>query len=320
MTTSSPQVQQEQRAWRQAAGGTVIVAGAVCLFMVTMLVLSVGEERRQTPLNAPEIAALKQELVERPNDEALKERIRQVDLRLRSSYFAKRGMLKRGAWLLVAAGAALAIALKSYGTLAAQPPVLTGERPDTWQQKKLARMGVAASGAILIAASGAWVVVARPELPEAKVAEAVAPPVECGGTWEGLAEFQGVWRGWGGAVGRCCRGVGMGPAGKGIAWKTAGAAAGEWLAGCVWRDGVRDGIGWQGPGGLCVRCRDGADEVARECSSWNIESGRGIRGYGVRRFDAGDGWGSGLCDLCLGGSGGVRLLGEAAVEQEPGNA
>src|SRR5512146_1647600 len=106
MTVRLPQAEpKEQAAWRRAAGGTAIVAVVVCLFMVTMLVLTVVEERRQTPLNSPQIAAMKQELLDRPNDELLKDRLRQADQRLRVTYFASQQRTKRGAWLLVVAGA-----------------------------------------------------------------------------------------------------------------------------------------------------------------------------------------------------------------------
>lgn len=219
MTVRLVQAQTQQVAWRQAAGGTAIVAAAVCLFMVTMLVLTITQERRQTPLNSPQIAAMKQDLVDRSNDEALKERIRQTDQRLRATYFASQRQTKRGAWLLVAAGAALAMALKSYSTLAAAPPKLTGERPDTWQEKKLARLGVAVSAVIIVGSAGAWAMLSRPELPEIKEAGPALPPA-------GPEQLAKAWPSFRGFAGDGVVSAGSmpqawdGEAGKGVVWKS----------------------------------------------------------------------------------------------------
>ncbi len=219
MTIHLAQAKTQQVAWRQAAGGTAMVAAAVCLFMVTMLVLTIAEERRQTPLNSPQIAAMKQELVDRSNDEALKERIRQTDQKLRATYFASQKQVKRGAWLLVAAGAALALALKSYSTLAAEPPKLTGERPDTWQEKKLARLGVAVSAAVIVGSAGAWAVLSRPELPEVKEAGPVLPPAGPELLAKGWPSFRG-FPGDGVVAAGSMPQAWDGAAGKGIAWKS----------------------------------------------------------------------------------------------------
>lgn len=208
----------QQSAWRQAAGGTALVAAAVCLFMIAMLVLTVIEERRQMPLNSPQIAAMKLELQDRPNDEALKERLRHADQRLRVTYFASQRRTQSGGWLLVAAGAALALALKSYATLSAEPPQLAGTRPDTWQEKRMARLGVAISAGVILGVSATWAVVSRPTLPEVTAAGPALPPAAP----EQLAKAWPSFRGFGGdgvVTGTLPQGW-DGPAGKGVAWKS----------------------------------------------------------------------------------------------------
>ena len=219
MSIHLTQAQTQQTAWRQAAGGTAIVAAAVCLFMVTMLVLTITEERRQMPLNSPQIAAMKLELADRPNDEALKQRLRQIDQKLRATYFTSQKQTKSGAWLLVAAGAALALSLKSYWTLSAEPPKLVVQRPDTWQEKKLARLGVALSAAVIVASSGAWAMLWRPELPEVRAAEPAlppAPPEQLAKAWPSFRGFAGD-----GVMTTASMPAAWDVAtGKGIAWKS----------------------------------------------------------------------------------------------------
>jgi len=139
-----------RREYARAARWTAIIAAGTCALVVALLIHQLAMERRMTPLNSPEMAMLKAQLQERPNDEELKAMLRQRDLELRTAFFAITERSARGTWLLVAAAAALALALKSYGALTREPHVPGQQRVDTHTEQRLARVGVGVSAAMLL--------------------------------------------------------------------------------------------------------------------------------------------------------------------------
>lgn len=204
---------------RRAAGITALVAGAVCLFIITTMIMAVQQDRRLTPLNSPEIARLKTDLAERPNDDALKELIRRRDHALRTGFFSRQEAIRSGGWLLVAAGAALVIALKSYGTLSKHPTLPDGGRVDMIRENLLARWGVAVSGLVVVGVCGAWMITARPQLPvEQALESAAAPAADADALSKNWVSFRGL-RGDGVVQGSIPE-TWDGKTGQNILWKT----------------------------------------------------------------------------------------------------
>ena len=210
-----------QAAWRSAAGWSAVMAAGVCLFVIAMLTLAIRDDRRLAPLNAPQITQLKTELLDRPNDQALKQVLRQRDQELRRGFFDRLALMRHGGWLMVGAGAALVLALKSYGKFADRPAEIPPERADIVAENRAARWGVCASGAIVIGVMGSWAFLQRPTLPSAAVAVAepmfpIATAQELGKNWisfrgnngDGVVRDGTVPESW------------DGPAGKGILWKS----------------------------------------------------------------------------------------------------
>lgn len=203
-----------------AARGTALVAAGVCLFVIALLVLTLRQDRALSPIISPELATLKEQLTERPNDAQLKSHIRDRDRDLRRDYFARQQFLARGGWLLIAAGGALVLSLKSLSTLTSQPTLPAPERTDTYRQAQLARLGVAASGVILLGVCGALALSVRPNLPEPPQEAAAALPLPS------AAQLEANWVNFRGPSG--CGLVGGtipeswdGPASKNILWKSA---------------------------------------------------------------------------------------------------
>jgi outer membrane protein assembly factor BamB len=87
---------------RVAAVWSARIAGVFVL--VLAVVMAVNHWRIDAPqlLNPPSILEAREELIARPNDEPLKEKIRTLDESLRHSYFAHLRMNAAGAWLLLA--------------------------------------------------------------------------------------------------------------------------------------------------------------------------------------------------------------------------
>ena len=87
----------QPRPWRPIAA----VAG-VFAFIVLAFALSENlEPRPEDPFEAVELRQLKAELAESPKDDALKQRIRQMDRDLREHFFDRRDANKTGAYLLL---------------------------------------------------------------------------------------------------------------------------------------------------------------------------------------------------------------------------
>ena len=150
--------------WRRAAGWSALMALAMCLFIITLLVMTLREQRRLTPLNSPQLAVMKARLEERPNDEALKTHIRERDAILRRGYFSRMAFVQYGAWLLVGAGAALAMALKSYHAASANTPRWSEAGNDPCRENSAARWGVGASAVLLAGVAGALAWSQRPQV------------------------------------------------------------------------------------------------------------------------------------------------------------
>ena len=121
---------------------------------------------------------------------------------------------------MVAAGAALAMALKSYSTLAAVAPKTDRGTGRIRGRRRSSRDWVLRPALwFIVGVAGAWAVLSRPELPEIKVVSPAlpsAPPEQLARAWPSFRGFAGdgvvpaglMPQDWDGA------------AGKGIVWKS----------------------------------------------------------------------------------------------------
>jgi outer membrane protein assembly factor BamB len=148
-----------RRAWFGAAAWSAYVAGAFCLVVTAIMAASFIRERKPGPLSLEQMPALKQQLVDHPEDEALKERIRRIDLNMRVEYFKRREFLLRGGYLLTGGMVVLAVALKLAYTLGAEPYVPPANLPLRSKQPHLARLTRMAVGCSAVAMAGLLLVV-----------------------------------------------------------------------------------------------------------------------------------------------------------------
>ena len=108
--------------------------------------------RAEDPLKSLQLKELKEKLRLDPADEQTKQRIRQLDLRLRQRYFRQLSQMDSGVYLLLGGVALFVLAVKQGARFQQQLP-MPKPRPDAWEQSTRsatrARWSVAASGAAI---------------------------------------------------------------------------------------------------------------------------------------------------------------------------
>ena len=111
-------------AWRLSVA-VAAVAGAFCLVVSALLVLNYVQVQRTSPLDNPELLALRAKLVEATGDDtaALVEQVRVLDLLARGALFTSQETLRTGAWALLAGAIVLVAALRLAARFRPLPPV-----------------------------------------------------------------------------------------------------------------------------------------------------------------------------------------------------
>ena len=121
--TQTPSAEERHKRTARTATQTAWAAGFFCALVLIGLAVDFANRRIEDPLDAPEIVALKKELVATPRDEDLKARIRKLDLALRQEYFQHRRFTAAGAGLLLLGTIVLIISLKTASDASRTPPM-----------------------------------------------------------------------------------------------------------------------------------------------------------------------------------------------------
>ncbi len=108
---------QAQNPWRLTAWVAGLFSLAVGLVMLGSHLVSPPID----PLKSPDLLALKEELRQKPTDEALKVRIRNLDLQLRQRYFRQLSRMQTGVYLLLGGVAVFTLAVTK--ATRKQPPM-----------------------------------------------------------------------------------------------------------------------------------------------------------------------------------------------------
>ena len=91
-----------------------IVAGTFCVIVALLLLLNFWQISSNKPLESKAIEVLVERLHEDPNNDALKEEIRNLDLLARKAYFNSQWQVKTGAFILLFGAIVFAVALRVY--------------------------------------------------------------------------------------------------------------------------------------------------------------------------------------------------------------
>jgi outer membrane protein assembly factor BamB len=92
---------------------TAWIAGLFCGILIVLLAFNYYQGLQHDPIESPGLAALKANLVEKPADTVLKQKIRDLDLTLRRQHATHQFRTSLGGWMLLAGGIVFLASLKS---------------------------------------------------------------------------------------------------------------------------------------------------------------------------------------------------------------
>ena len=131
---------------------TAWIAGVFSVLVGLTMLYGRLSVRAEDPLKSPQLKESKENLRLNPMDEQLKQRVRELDLRLRQRYFRQLSQMESGVYLLLGGVVVFALAVKR-GALAQRRLPMPKPRPDapdqSLQSAARARWSVAASGAAI---------------------------------------------------------------------------------------------------------------------------------------------------------------------------
>ncbi len=106
----------------------MVISGIFCAFVAILLLLNMMQISRNDPLESDALESLVERLASDPNNEELKQDIRNLDLLARKAHFTSEWQVRTGALLLFAAALVFALALWYYRKLQSviEEPALTG--------------------------------------------------------------------------------------------------------------------------------------------------------------------------------------------------
>ncbi len=147
---------------RSVALVTIILAIILSILMIASYI----QTKSNDPLNSLAISQLMLRLQENPNDNALKEQIRALDLLARKAYFTNQWQIRIGSFLLFAFVLTFLIAAKYMSSLRPQLPDLSEEAQTnrSWENTILARKYIIFSGLGLFALAFAANVLSESEI------------------------------------------------------------------------------------------------------------------------------------------------------------
>lgn len=112
--------------WR----GIAIVAGTFSFIICMLVLVNYVQINRVDPVNTEVINSLVDRLNENPNDEQLREQIREMDLLVRKAYFTNQWQVKAGGYLLLFGVIVMAIALHLFYSGKKELPQVTEEEEE----------------------------------------------------------------------------------------------------------------------------------------------------------------------------------------------
>ena len=125
-----------------------VVAVIFAVILSVLLIANYIQTKSIDPLNSKAISQLMAKLQENPNDTALKEQVRALDLLARKAYFTYQWQIRTGSILLFVFVLVFLIALKYMSSLKSRLPDLSesASQDDTWENKLLSRRYIIFSG------------------------------------------------------------------------------------------------------------------------------------------------------------------------------
>lgn len=196
-----------------------VLAGVLSVLMIANFI----QIKSVDPLNSQAISVLMSQLQDNPQDTALKEQIRALDLLARKAFFTYQWQIRTGSYLLFAFVLVLVLALKYVSSAEPHLPDLNKdpETENTWEKRALSRRYVIYGGLGVFLLAIVLGFVSQSELKNIGIARAD----KAAGNFPGIEEIRDNWPGFRGP-----EGIGVayhtdvplewdGPSGKNIVWK-----------------------------------------------------------------------------------------------------
>jgi outer membrane protein assembly factor BamB len=223
MNSENQPVDPPDKRWQDLARKLVIITALFASVLSILMIANYIQTKTIEPLKSPALSQLMLQLQKEPENQALKEQIRALDLLARRAYFTNQWQVRTGGFLLFASLIILLLALKY---LKAQkdkfPDLSTSAPPDlSWDERILARKSIVTVGLILIGLALVTGILSESEITiqnSDNSGAAASPSIE---------EIRQNWNGFRGAQGQ---GIAYqadlplewdGPSGKNIVWKLA---------------------------------------------------------------------------------------------------
>jgi len=131
--------------------GVAIVTGVFSFIICILLIANYVNINRADPVNTETLDLLIERLNDNPDDDQLREQIRQLDLLARKAYFTTQWQIRTGGYLLLVNIALMVIALQIIISNRKKEPVISEKRDEAYLLlQKTARKWISISGALVI--------------------------------------------------------------------------------------------------------------------------------------------------------------------------
>ena len=149
-----------------ALRGVAYAAAGFGLILCILLIANYIQTKVVDPLNNPSLTALMEMLEEDPQNAALKDQIRSLDLLARKAYFTSQWQLRTGGLLLLGSFAVLFISLRLMGSVRQRMPAPEGcpDADDSWLTAIKARKWIVAGGVCLLATTLVTAIISHHEI------------------------------------------------------------------------------------------------------------------------------------------------------------
>lgn len=135
------------RLWR----GIAVAAGIFSFVFCVLIIANFTQINRVDPVNTKVMNALVERLKENPNDNQLREEIRELDLLARKAYFTNQWQIRNGGYMLMIGVLVLIIALQFIRLATKELPVVaSGENEKQFQTQSKARFWISVGGGALV--------------------------------------------------------------------------------------------------------------------------------------------------------------------------
>jgi len=159
--------------------GVAIAAGVYSFIFCVLIIANFTQINRVDPVNTKVINTLVERLKENPNDNQLREEIRELDLLARKAYFTNQWQIRNGGYMLMAGVLVLIIALQFIRLATKSLPVVNSENNEKliYTQNR-ARMWVSIGGATLVVVALVFAFLTQSQLRSTFVNASLASNVE----------------------------------------------------------------------------------------------------------------------------------------------